>query len=727
MTPEYALKHYFGYDHFRLQQREVIDNCLAGNDSLVIMPTGGGKSICYQIPALILEGIAVVISPLISLMKDQVDSLKTSGVAAEYINSSLSHYDQRRIMQLINEGKVRILYIAPERISTQGSLKAITGDNKISLIAIDEAHCISHWGHDFRPDYLLLNSLKTQYPDVPILALTASADQITRDDIVKQLNLKGNHRFISSFNRPNISYYVQNKLYFDNFLPAYLDKNKGKSGIIYCFTRKSTEELAERLVAAGYSAKCYHAGLTAEERSAIQDDFINDRIEIIVATIAFGMGIDKSDVRFVIHADLPKNIESYYQETGRAGRDGLPSDAILFYSRSDVAKLSYLINDEDREFARNMHKKLDQMADFAEAYKCRRQMILNYFNEEHEGKCNSCDFCLTNYEEFDGTIQAQMALSAIVRLNERFGVKSTIDFLRGSGTQKFSDSIRQIKTFGVGKEYSEGQWKDFIGQMITQKIVSVDKGKYPVLLMNDLGWSIIRNQVKVSFYRPISKVENEEKSLAKDFDQSLFDRLRLVRRGLAVRDNVPPYIVLSDVSLTDMTYYLPVTLDDLEYISGFGEFKIKKYGNEFITEILKYCEEKGITSRMFANPNKKSLSKMKRGKKKPNENKLISTWDVSLKLFKDGNSIAEISSLRSLADQTIRNHLSRFLKTGEVKLEDLMDVNKLEPIREAIRYHGMLSLKVLKEYLGDDYEYSDIKAVIAYDNMLMVEDQEPTQ
>lgn len=716
MTPETALKHYFGYDNFRLHQKEVIDNCLKGNDSLVIMPTGGGKSICYQIPAIISEGVAIVISPLISLMKDQVDSLKTNGITAEFLNSSQSQSEQRKVLKQVTEGKLKILYMAPERISIQGSLASIAGSTKISLIAIDEAHCISHWGHDFRPDYLLLSSLKTQFPETPIIALTASADKITRDDIVNQLNLKGNHRFISSFNRPNITYYVYNKANIDRFLPTYLNKNRDNSGIIYCFSRKSTEELAERLSSAGYSASCYHAGLSTEERNKIQDDFINDRIRIIVATIAFGMGIDKSDVRYVIHADLPKNIESYYQETGRAGRDGMPSDAILFYSRGDVAKLSFLINDGDREFARNMHKKLDQMADYAEAHHCRRQMILNYFNEEHQGKCNTCDFCLTNYEEYDGTIQAQMLLSAIVRLNERYGIKSTIDFLRGSSSAKFSDSIRQIKTFGVGKEFKEEQWKDVISQMINQKMISVDQGKYPVLLMNDTGWSVIRGQMKVTFLKPVSSVEKAEKSQIDDIDQALFDQLRLLRRSLAVKDNVPPYIVLSDASLAELAVYLPVTLADLEYISGFGEYKINKYGSEFIGAIVKYCEVNGLSSKMFSNPYNKSLHKKQQKKKK--ESNGMSTYEMSLALFSEGNSIQDIAKQRMISEDTIRTHLAKYLQTGEVKISDLIDTDKIEPVRKAIQNNGILSTKVLKDELGENYSYSDIRAVIAYDSII---------
>lgn len=709
MTPQEVLKHYFGYDNFRLYQEEVIETCLRGNDSLVIMPTGGGKSICYQVPALIFDGVTIVVSPLIALMKDQVDSLKANGVPAEFLNSSLSYGEQKSIIQRVKAGTIKLLYVAPERISEVGSLASITGDVNVSLIAIDEAHCISHWGHDFRPDYLVLGTLKQQLPDVPIMALTASADEITRNDIVDQLNLKGNYRFISSFNRPNISYYIYRKDLFDHFLPAYIEKNKDSSGIIYCLSRKSTEELADRLSAAGFNAACYHAGLEREVRSKVQEDFIHDRIRIIVATIAFGMGIDKSDVRFVIHADLPKNIESYYQETGRAGRDGLPSDAILFYSRSDVSRLSYFISTEDKDHADIMYKKLDQMAAYAESPRCRRQMILNYFNEKHHGKCNSCDFCLSNYSEFDGTVQAQMVLSAIVRLNERFGINLIIDFLRGSKAQRITPQMRQIKTYGIGKEYSEEQWKDTIGQMLNQKIIKVSDGQYPVLLVTESGWRILRNEARAIFLKQVetkTKIAAPEESL---IDQVLLSELKKLRRVLAEMERVPPYVVLSDATLLELVTFLPFEPEELKYINGFGDYKIEKYGLDFTGFIKHYCKGKGIASRMFSNKIKTSIT---RKKKKPSLK--ISSAQISLSLYKAGMGTDEIARERGLNEETIKSHLAIFIPSGEIKISELVNENKIEPIMGAIKQNGILSIGKLKEELGDDFDYSEIKAVIQF-------------
>lgn len=712
MTPQEILKHYFGYDNFRLYQEEVIVTALKGHDSLVIMPTGGGKSICYQIPAMIFDGVTVVVSPLIALMKDQVDSLKANGVPAEFLNSSLSYVAQKSIIQRVRSGEVKILYVAPERISEEGSLAALTGDIKVSLIAIDEAHCISHWGHDFRPDYLVLGNLKSQFPNVPVMALTASADQITRDDIAKQLNLSGDNRFISSFNRPNISYYIYRKDIFDDFIPVYLEKNKDSSGIIYCLSRKSTEELADRLNAAGYNAACYHAGLERDMRSKVQEDFIHDRVRIIVATIAFGMGIDKSDVRFVIHADLPKNIESYYQETGRAGRDGMPSDAILFYSRSDVTRLSYFISNENKDHAEIMYRKLDQMAAYAESPKCRRQMILNYFNEEHHGKCNSCDFCLTNYEDYDGTIQAQMALSAIVRLKERFGMKTVIDFLRGSNAQKITSQMREIRTYGIGKGYSEEEWKDVIGQMLNNKMIEVSNGQYPTLSVTDLGWSVLKNETKANFLKPVETKTKITISQETHIDQLLLAELKKLRKAIADREHVPPYIVLSDVTLMELVTYLPFENEDLNYITGFGDYKIARYGSDFIGCIKQYCLAKGIASRMLSNKNKSSLRKKAR-KKQPLQIKLTSP-QVSLNMYNAGMKIGDIAKERGINEDTIKGHLATFIPSGEIKINELVAIDKIEPIMEAIRINGILSPGRLKEELGNDYTYSEINAVIEY-------------
>ncbi len=710
MSPEVILKQHFGFDEFRLNQKEVIDSCLGGSDSLVIMPTGGGKSMCYQIPALMLDGVTIVVSPLIALMKDQVDSLKINGIAAEFLNSSQSIALQRDIIERLQRGELKLLYLAPERISELNSLAKLVGNVRISLIAIDEAHCISHWGHDFRPDYLVLGSLKKQFPNVPIMALTASADQITRDDIVKQLNLSGNNRFISSFNRPNIRYSIQKKELLESFLSVYLDKHRDSSGIIYCLSRRSTEEMAEQLSESGFKAACYHAGLERKVRQQVQDDFIHDRIRIMVATIAFGMGIDKSDVRYVIHADLPKNIESYYQETGRAGRDGLPSDAILFYSRSDVSKLSYFINNEaDPDHADIMYKKLNQMAGFAEALKCRRQMLMQYFDEQHGGNCNNCDFCLDNYQPYDGTIAAQKVLSAIIRLKERFGIKMIIDFLRGSNSRRITEEMRSIKTFGIGYELKTGEWQDIIGQLLTQHILELSEGEYPVLRVTDTGRSVLKGNIPVTLLKTGIKTETDSINVNQESDIELFRHLKYMRRILAEEDNVPPYIVLSDSSIDELVKYLPTEKYQLFEVSGFGHYKVEKYGERFLAVIREHCLIHGLSSRVDGRFGQKTIRK----KRSKTVNSIVpSSADISMQLYNQGLSITQIANERNLAASTITGHLITMLGTGQVKLDDFVDPSKYERIKEEIGIHGTVSLSRIKEALGEGFDYTEIRAVI---------------
>jgi ATP-dependent DNA helicase RecQ len=639
MTPTELLKKYFGYDQFRLHQEAVINAALARKDTLVIMPTGGGKSICYQIPALMNEGVTIVVSPLIALMKDQVDGLKTNGVAAEFLNSSQSNSEQNRVLNLLRQNKLKLCYVAPERISVENSLKNLLGETKVSLFAIDEAHCISHWGHDFRPDYLALGSLKAQFPGVPIMSLTASADKLTRDDIVKQLKLEGDNRYISSFNRANIWYFVIDKYQMDEFLPIFLEKQKENSGIIYCLSRKSTESMASDLRAMGYSAACYHAGLEREVRQMVQEDFIHDRVKIIVATIAFGMGIDKPDVRYVIHADLPKNIESYYQETGRAGRDGLRADAILFYSRGDVAKLSYFIdNGTDPEHAAIMYRKLEKMSKFAEARQCRRQQLMNYFNEVHHGMCNSCDFCIGKYTTYDGTVPAQKALSAVARLDERFGLKTTIEYLRGTDLQKFSPQLKAFKTWGVGKETTEAEWFDVFNQLLSQGLLDITEGQYPVLKLNDRSREILKGRIVVQLLKsstPLKQKVAAEKVATENVE--LLKNLKYMRRLIADSEGVPAYMILGDATLIEMSQLLPTTPEHLHQISGFGDFKIAKYGKEFLEVVQEYCKNNGLESRMHLKMHK---SKAKGKSNKPTQARITKpfTGSLSLQLFKQGKN-----------------------------------------------------------------------------------------
>lgn len=714
MSPLELLKKYFGYSEFRLNQEAVIEATLAGSDSLVIMPTGGGKSICYQIPALMSDGVTIVVSPLIALMKDQVDGLKNNGIAAEFLNSSQSSSEQNYVIDRLRSNKLKLCYVAPERIAAENALKNLLGDTRVSLFAIDEAHCISHWGHDFRPDYLALGALKEQFPGIPVMALTASADEVTRNDIVKQLKLSEEKRYISSFNRANIWYFVREKYTMDDFLPSYLNKHRDGSGIIYCLSRKSTEDLSERLRSMGYLAECYHAGLPRETRHKVQEDFIHDRIRIIVATIAFGMGIDKPDVRYVIHTDMPKNIESYYQETGRAGRDGLRADAILFYSRGDLAKLRFFIdNGEDPAFRQIMYRKLDRMSNFAEARRCRRQMLMNYFNEQHRGMCNSCDFCLNSYTTFDGTIPAQKALLAVARLEQRFGIKTTIEYLRGSDSQKFTAEQKAQKTWGVGKELSEQEWMGVFNQLLSQELLDITTDKYPVLRLNEHSFKVLKGLLPVQLLK--TQEPEKERESADRFHPhmtDLFKNLKYIRLLIADSEGIPPYMVLGDASLLELSTYLPATLEDLSQISGFSENKIRKYGSEFLSVVTDYCKAHNLSSRMSRKMHKSPAKSGKReATAKPKAVK-VRTGTASLELFRQGKSIPEIAAERQLTVQTIYSHLIGFLASGEIRLSELMDVSKVPAITQAAREHGIVSLKKIKDALGDGYEYYEIRAVI---------------
>src|SRR5687767_13041978 len=511
-----VLKHQFGFDSFRMNQEAAISAVLTKRDAVVLMPTGGGKSLCYQIPALMMDGLTVVISPLIALMKDQVDALRANGVEASFLNSTQTAAEQVNVFQKVHSGELKLLYVAPERLLQSGDqfIDFLRGIN-ISLFAIDEAHCISSWGHDFRPEYLRLAALKREFPSVPLIALPATADNLVRKDIVERLQIGDAEVFVSSFNRPNIYYGVEPKRNSYGQLLNFLAERKDQSGIIYCLSRNSVESLAADLRSEGFSALAYHAGLDKKDRDRHQELFLRDETKIIVATIAFGMGIDKSNVRFVVHMDLPKNIESYYQETGRAGRDGLPSEALLFYSGGDIVKLkSFAEVEGDARQSEIMLKKLDVMAKFGDLKTCRRKFLLNYFSEEMAEDCGNCDNCTKVFEKFDGTVIAQKALSAVYRTGQRFGMSYVIDFLRGSQAQTIRDEHKNLKTYGIGADISKHCWFEYFKDLVAQGYLAQTEGTYPLIVLTEKSNDVLTGGTRVELIKVVEKEEKPKKLVA---------------------------------------------------------------------------------------------------------------------------------------------------------------------------------------------------------------------
>ncbi len=709
------LKHQFGFNSFRMNQQAAIECVLDKKDCVVLMPTGGGKSLCYQIPALMGEGLTVVISPLIALMKDQVDALRNNGVEAAFLNSTQTSRVQTEVFQDVRSGKLKLLYVAPERLLQSGDqfiefLKSV----KISLFAIDEAHCISSWGHDFRPEYMQLAKLKQHFPNVPLIALTATADKLVRKDIVERLRLTNYELFVSSFNRPNIYYTVEPKRNSHAQLLEYLDKRKNESGIIYCLSRNSTENLARDLRDEGFDALAYHAGLDKEKRDKHQELFIRDEVKIIVATIAFGMGIDKSNVRFVVHLDLPKNIESYYQETGRAGRDGLQSDALLFFSWGDVIKLKGFAEVEgNKAQSEIMLKKLNTMGAFGDLKTCRRKFLLNYFSEDAiEEKCGNCDNCNKTFETFDGTIIAQKALSAVARTGQRFGLSYLIDFLRGSQAKTIRDEHKNLKTYGIGADVSKNNWFDYFKDLIAQGFLEQTEGTYPTIVLTDKSEAVLKGNVPVELYTVTIKEDKKASlvsKLSQPYLQDLFDELKKVRTTFARTENVPPYVVFSDATLVEMATYLPLNEDEMRRISGVGDLKLQKYGADFIEVVVDYCDRNNLESRIEL----KSSKREPKSRPKRNANG-IDTYNATLDMFNSGLSIAEIAEARELAKSTIEMHLVRFIQSGDVSLEDLVSTDKVEPIKNAItKFNAGGAIAPVKEFLGESYSYGEIRAVMA--------------
>ncbi|MFU8848261.1 MAG: DNA helicase RecQ [Opitutales bacterium] len=714
-----SLKSVFGYDAFRPLQQEIIEATLGGRDVLAILPTGGGKSLCYQLPALQREGLTVVVSPLIALMKDQVDQLQAAGVAATFLNSSVSGGEARARLSGLERGEYKLLYLAPERLFLPDFLEKLKRW-RVTALAIDEAHCISEWGHDFRPEYRQLASLRQHFPGASVIALTATATERVQKDIVQQLQLKGPEQYVASFNRPNLTYRVLPKQHPRRQVLDYAAANRDVSGIVYCQSRKAVEDYALALQDAGHKAMPYHAGLSQSERIANQEAFIRDDVQVICATIAFGMGINKPNVRYVLHADLPKNIESYYQETGRAGRDGLPAECLLLFSGGDISKYMHFIEQmEDEQAARIARQQLRQMADFAEFADCRRGALLRYFGESyHEPNCSSCDNCLDDREEVDVTIECQKLLSCIFRINQSgypMGLNHAVDVLRGSENLKvLGKGHQKLSTHGIGKDQPAEYWQGLGKQLIQRGYLKLsDDGYNTVELTPEAGRALRERQtfrMKPIQTKVTAAVRSKAKSGSIECDEGLFEVLRKMRKELADARGVPPYVIFGDVALRQMARRYPREEAAFLAIPGVGQRKLQDYGGQFIEVIDEWLLEndpREFEADGFLDP-------APRIPKPKDPSELNGTSRSTLALFQSGKSVEAIAAERSLNTTTIETHLAKCVEAGKLEsLDGLVSESELSRIREAVAEHGTEALRPIFDALGEQVSFGKIRLALA--------------